>query len=605
MRWRFPVVLLAVLLLPAATACGIPDETEVRVNGSGPQAETGPAGRPGDPPRSRAESSSDEFRFAQDFLTAAAGEADEAYQRFNDFIVPDKRLAPQPGNEINVIRLDAPPLVTFNNDGTTSITIERVQQVGVLRANGSIGEPIATESSYTFTVGQAPTEPGEAGGLWVLDPPPVVLMTDEALQQYYREHTIYFWNVNRDALVPDLRYLPVTVPVQRQATEVLDWLIGGPTDWLGTAVVRLPDGTGPLGNVPAPKEGGRLEVNLSVKAGVLDTDVELDKLFNQIVWSLKLSPTLYNELELKIQNQSRKVAVAEDWRRNHPLYQLGAPPVRYGVLAGTVYPLSEPGEEPIVPIVPEANRDIVAASLNRAGATISAALVTSEQNRFRLRTGAGIGTVREFRTGRKSFGTMGRPVWLKRAGNVGPTGLVVADGGLYEFRTDSATLTPVPLTGASGRVTAVGAALDGNRIAFVVSGRLYVAGVRTVDGTLSVGPSRQVVTSLRDLTAVDWYGENSLAVAGVERNGRAAVYKLNVHGAQETALITDVGAAVTQLATYPENPDAPVLSRPPLYEANQVAYGTGGSPIGRDQVVAGASGLPPGSATPTAPFYLY
>ncbi|MEE6257283.1 LpqB family beta-propeller domain-containing protein [Plantactinospora sonchi] len=603
MRRRLCVVVVAAMLLPAVAACGIPDETEVRVNGSGPQAETGPPARSAEPPRSRTQSSVDPLRFAQDFLTAAAGEPDEAYKRFNDFIVEEKWLTPQPGNEVTLIRLDAPPLVTYNSDGTSSITIERVQQVGVLRANGSIGEPIATESSYTFTVGRMPTDPGEAGGLWVLDPPPVLLMTDEALRYYYQEHTIYFWNVNRDALVPDLRYLPVTVPVQRQATEVLDWLIGGPADWLGTSVVRLPDGTGPLGNVPAPKEGGRLEVNLSVKAGALDTNLELDKLFNQIVWSLKLNPTLYNELELKIQNQSRKIAVAEDWRRDHPLYQLGDPPARYGVLAGTVYPLTEPGEDQTVPIVPEANQDIVAASLSRDGATISAALVTRDGTGVRLRTGAGIGTVRDFRTG-KSFTAMTRPVWLKTAGNAGPTGLVVADDGLHEFGTDSAVLRPVQLTGAPGRVTAVGAALDGQRIAFIAGGRLYVAGVRTVDGTLSVGPSRRLATSLRDLTAVDWYGENSLVVAGVEGNGRAAVYKLNVDGAQESAQVTDVGAAVTHLATYPENPDVPALNRPPLYEANQVAYSTG-TPIGRDQVVAGAAGLPPGSATPTAPFYLY
>jgi hypothetical protein len=602
MTRRFASVLVAATVLVAAAACGIPNETEVRVNGPGPQAKTARADGTGKPPRSRVESSSDPLAFAEDFLAAAAGEPEGAYERFNDYIVEEKRLVPQPGNEVNIIRLDAPPLVTRNNDGTSSITIEQVQQVGVLRANGSVGEPVATETSYTFTVGRRPTDPGPSGGLWVLDPPPVLLMTDEALATYYREHTIYFWNANRDALVPDLRYLPRTVPVQRQATEVLNWLIGGPADWLGACAVRLPDGTGPLGNVPAPQEGGRLEVNLSVKAGALDTDDDLDKLFQQIVWSLWANPLLDNELELKIQNQSRRVAVAEDWRRSHPLYGLGAPPARFGVLGGKVYPLQGPGDEQPVPIAPEVNRDVVSAALSRDGATVAAALVTRDGKALRLRTGAGVGMVRDVRDG-KSFAAMGRPVWLRTAGDAGPIGLVVADGELYEFGTDDAGLTRVRLSGVSGPVTAVGAALDGNRIAFISGGGLYVAAVRGVDGALSVGPSRRLPTSLRDLSAVDWFGENSLVVAGVKGNGRAAIHKLNVDGTQESEEVTDIGAPVTHLAAYPGNPELPALA-PALYEANEVAY-VSGMPIGREHVVPGAEGPPPGSGTPTAPFYLF
>lgn len=602
MRRRLSAALVAAVVLSAVAACGIPDETEVRVNGPGPQAETARADGAGRPPRSRVESSTDPLAFAEDFLAAAAGEADGAYERFNDFIVAEKRLVPQPGNEINIIRLDAPPLVTRNSDGTSSVTIERVQQVGVLRANGSVGEPVATETSYTFIVGRAPTDPGPSGGLWVLDPPPVLLMTDTALGTYYRAHTIYFWNATRDALVPDLRYLPRTVPVQRQATAVLDWLIGGPADWLGTSVVRLPDGTGLLGNVPVPQEGGRLEVNLSVKAGALATDEDLDKLFHQIVWSLWANPLLDNELELKIQNQSRRVAVAAEWRRNHPIYGLDEAPARFGVVAGRVYPLQGPGDEPPTPIAPEANRDVVSAALRRHRSTVAAALVTKDGNAFRLRTGAGVGLVREFRSGRPIAG-VGRPVWLRITGDAGPVGLIVADGGLYEFGTDDAELTPVRLPGVSEPVTAVGAALDGSRIAYISRGGLYVAGVRTVDGALSVGPSRRLTTSLRDLTAVDWFGENTLVVAGKRGNGRAAIYKINVDGTQESEEVTDIGAPVTHLAAYPGNPEVTALA-PPLYEANEVAYVTG-VPIGREQVVTSSEGAPSGSATPVAPFYLF
>ena len=52
--------------------------------------------------------------------------------------------------------------------------------------------------------------------------PPVALLLDvEALQTYYTERTIYFWNNDGTALVPDLRYLPKEVPRAGVPTKLL------------------------------------------------------------------------------------------------------------------------------------------------------------------------------------------------------------------------------------------------------------------------------------------------------------------------------------------------------------------------------------------------
>ncbi|MFC6014618.1 LpqB family beta-propeller domain-containing protein [Plantactinospora solaniradicis] len=606
---RFQAAILAgvVLLASGLTACGIPDETDVRVHGRGPVADTLPADGPGAaPPPGRTASGMEPEKFARNFLTAAAGEAGEAYKRVNEYIVPQKRF-PKSGNEdVNIVRmLFRAPRIIPNSDGTSTVKIE-VQPVGVLRANGSIGEPDDTEVTYNFTIGTVPTDPGSAEGLWVLKPPPVLLMDVEALANYYEEHTIYFWNQDGDALVPDLRYLPRAVPVQRRATQVLDWLIGGPSDWLNSGVTRLPDGTGVVGNVPAPKEGGRLEVNLSVKAGELETDADLKKLYKQIIWSLRTNPPLGDELELKIQNQSKMTMVAADYLRDNPIYQISGPPARYGVLAGSLYPLLNSGEgQPVpVPIAAEANQNIVSAGLSRNGEQISAALVTKNGNSLRLRVGAGLGVVGTFDTGSTSYGSMGRPVWLKDSLDDGPTGLVVADGKLWEFSNDDAALKQVPLAGVSGQVTAVGASLDGRRIAFVAGGRLYVATVRPVDGTLTVASVRQLATSLKAPSAVDWFGEYSLVVAGLEQeDGRAAVFRLSVDGAGESPQVTGVGALITELAAYPYDLE-PQASPPLVYESNLVAYAAG-TPITRNQVSLGPGTPPPGTTAPTAPFYLY
>ncbi|MBF9127677.1 hypothetical protein I0C86_01500 [Plantactinospora sp. S1510] len=609
---RFQAAILAgvVLLASGLSACGIPDETDVRVHGPGPVADTLPADGPGAaPPPGRAASGVDPEQFARNFLTAAAGEASEAYKRVNEYIVLQKQF-PKSGNEdVNLVRMRFPnPRIIRNSDGTSTVEIE-VQPVGVLRANGSVDEPDdtgVTEVTYKFTIGAAPTDPGATDGLWVLVPPQVLLMDVEALGNYYEEHTIYFWNQDGDALVPDLRYLPRAVPVQRRATQVLGWLIGGPSDWLDTGVARLPDGTGVVGNVPAPKEGGRLEVNLSVKAGELETDADLMKLYKQIIWSLRTNPPLGDELELKIQNQSKMTMVAADYLRDNPIYQISGPPARYGVLAGSLYPLVNSGEgQPLaVPIAAEANQNIVSAGLSRNGERISAALVTKNGNSLRLRVGAADGVVGSFRTSSTSYGSMGRPVWLKDSLDDGPTGLVVADGKLWEFGADDAQLKQVSLAGTSGPVTAVGASLDGRRIAFIAAGKLYVATVRPVDGTLTVGSVRQLATSLNAPSAVDWFGEYSLVVAGLEQeDGRAAVLRLSVDGAGEAPQVTGVGALITELAAYPYDLE-PQASPPLLYESNQVAYAAG-TPINRADVSFGSGTPPAGTTAPTAPFYLY
>jgi hypothetical protein len=609
-RFQSAVLAGVVLLASGLTGCGIPDETDVRVHGRGPVADSLPAGGPGAaPPPGRAASGLDAEKFARNFLTAAAGEAGEAYKRVNEYIVLQKQFPKSANEDVNVVRmLFRAPRIILNSNGTSKVEIE-VQPVGVLRANGSIDAPDDTEVSevtYEFTIGTAPTDPGAVDGLWVLDPPPVLLMDVEALASYYEEHTIYFWNQDGDALVPDLRYLPRAVPVQRRATQVLDWLIGGPSDWLNPAVARLPVGTGVVGNVPAPKEGGRLEVNLSVKAGELETDADLKKLYKQIIWSLRTSPPLGGELELKIQNQSKMTMVVADYLRDNPIYQISGPPARYGVLAGGLYPLKNSGEEqPLpVPIPGEANQNIVSAGMSRNGERISAALVTKNGNSLRLRVGAGVGVVGGFATSGTSYGSMGRPVWLKDSLDDGPTGLVVADGKLWEFGHDDAELKRVSLAGVSGQVTAVGASLDGRRIAVVAGGRLYVATVRPVDGTLTVGSVRQLATSLSAPSAVDWFGEYSLVVAGLEQeDGRAAVVRLSVDGAGESPQVTGVGALITELAAYPYDLE-PQATAPLVYESNQVAYAAT-TLITRNEVWFGSGTPPPGTTAPTAPFYLY
>ncbi|WP_329107581.1 LpqB family beta-propeller domain-containing protein [Micromonospora sp. NBC_01699] len=614
-RRVLPTATVALLLCVGLVGCGIPGESEVRVDGKGPQSGQDSGGDLTQRLPQRQDSDLPE-QVAANYLTAAAGgETNEIYQRVNSYIPEGGgKLKLKVGSEpaINLVRLIGQPQAK-GVEGTASFLVTiQVQQVGVLRMDGSVGEPELTERSYVFEVGPAlaSTTGGQAqpaGGMWVVNPPPVLLMSTSALFSYYSQRTIYFWNAGRTALVPDLRYLPRSVPKESQATELLGWLIGGPAPWLSPAAVPLPEGTSRIGN--APMSGGRLEVNLSMPASEVNDNVDLDRLFTQLAWSL-LPPNPEGvggddgELELKIQSQRRKVADVDEYRRANQPYALTDSPIRFCVFEGAVHQLRD-GEEAVesVPIEPEENRNIRSAALSRNGNQVGAALVSADGDRWRLRVATGAEPLRIFAAS-ASYPSMERPIWLKGTDPRAPIGLVVADGNLYRFDSN-AQLVRISLPGVPGRVTGVGAAPDGHRIAVIADGALYVAALSTDGGTVSVGRARRLVTSLATVTAVDWSGESGLAVAGAQPDRRSVIENIGVDGVLENLLVDNTRGDVLHLAAYPDNP----LSRTQLgvmYETNGAASSSNRL-IGREQV-APNPGLPPStnpSSKPSAPFFRY
>jgi hypothetical protein len=365
----------------------------------------------------------------------------------------------------------------------------------------------------------------------------------------------------------------------------------------------LPNGTKPIGNVP--EAGGRLQVNLSVQPGDIDEPAEFDRLFTQLAWSL---PNLDGKkLELKIQGQSRRIADVDSYLRTHPVYQVASGPSLFAVFAGKVLPLFDPAKEPQpAPIVPEANRDVVSAGFARRGDRVVAALVTEGAGGQRLLVGSGTGIVSELTPRGRSYGSMDRPVWLKSGDPENPVGLVVADGRLYRFGTDR-TFSQVQLPGAPGKLTVVSAALDGHRIAFIADGGLYVAAVAVDGGRVIAGPARRLATSLRELTAVDWSGENMLVLAGVKANNRVALYDLTVDAADErTPVVDNLGSKVTHISAYPDNPVVRASLRRVMYEANDVSSFSNGERINPDQVVGVPERPSVGeSGKVTVPFFVY
>ncbi|SCE79214.1 Sporulation and spore germination [Micromonospora chaiyaphumensis] len=596
LRRRLLTALVAGALLPAAlVGCGIPDRTEVQVDGRGPAGEPGTLNGSGSQPPTRS-ATEDPKQFITEYLDAAAGEREQAYDRVKKFIakeaqgrLPKKKQSSEV--ELTVVRLlESPEARLLTNEGNWEVTV-RVQQVGVLRADGTLDKPTAPETEYEFKLRRA--DPGSQG-LVITNLPNVLLLSVTALRQYYGTHTIYFWNSDQSQLVPDWRYLPNAVPVERRVTEVVRWLAGGPSEWLAPGVTRVPDGTAPINNATGSDQ--RWEVNLTMP--VADDD-RLAKFATQLAWSL---PDLEGQLDLKIQNQKRRTIDLEQERAVHPLYPNLRVPERYCVYDGAIHPLAI-GSEPVgtVPVDADANRNVVSAALSRAGDEVLAALVvTRSDQKQRLMVGTGPGPVTEFHSSAHVYRSIGRPIWLRSSDRQHPSGLVVADGTLYRF--DGAAGMS-PLAGMSRAVTAVAASLDGHRIALIMGGALYVAPVSVDGGETNVGTPRPLTTRLTKLTAVDWYADNQLVFAG--NDGRQpAIYQTSVDGAVETPLIRDTSAPVSHLAAYPGGPSGPLPSFSYMYQAT-VAYRNNpvGTKIERSQVRDVADGAK--QSDPSVPFFFY
>ncbi|MEV4655496.1 LpqB family beta-propeller domain-containing protein [Micromonospora sp. NPDC049301] len=602
MRRQALVGALGAALLLGGAGCGIPASSDVRVDGkAGTATEAGSVNGGSSEPPTRTASGSDTEAFVRNFLSAAAGEPDRAYERVKLFVAPEhqSRLQEKKGSEValTVVRLQE-AVFTGNSDSTTTVRI-KVQQLGLLRANGTLAPPVATETGYEFKVRSAAFGgDDERAGLYVLDPPNVLLLSDNALQQYYQDESIYFWSSDGSRLVPDQRYLPLAVPNERRVNEVVKWLVGGPSDWLRPGVVGLPDGTELINN--ATGANGRWEVNLDMSG---DDQSRVDQLMTQLAWSLG---DLQGKLDLKIRNNSQPVQDLNERRLSEPLYPVTEGPQRFGVYEGAIRPLDFVGEPSgAVPLAAEVNRNIVSANLARAdGRVLAALVVTGGKGRQRLAVGTGREPGPGLNRSALEYSSVSRPVWLRTVDPRPGRGLVVADGRLYRFD-EAAQMFQVPLNLPTAEVTAVAASLDGQRVALIAGGRLYVAAVNLDGGGVSIGPPRPLVTSLTGLSAVDWSSEGRLVVAGSA--GQPAIYEISVDGTLETPLKTDVGAKVNHLTAYPTNRNVSLPSVGYMYEANGVAYRS--SPFERIDVEQVRDITPPPSgirpSNPSAPFFLY
>lgn len=608
MRRRRLLLVAASVAVLIAGGCGIPDDTSVTVVKTGPATGVPVGGADPAPAQPTRESTSNPAELADYYLKAAAGDPEAAIERVKAFMSPEQAASfkPTDTDKVRVVREVREPLYDAVK-GTVTLS---VQQIGILSGDGVFAPADSTPDTERYEL-KIDHIAGKVG-LFVLSAPPVLLMSDVAMDMFYVQHTIYFWNNAYTSLVPDVRYMPRSFPAEQQPTTVVTWLIGGASDWLRNSVASLPDNTSLAQNVPAMRDG-TLQISLKSPDIQANDGQTVDRLRRQLQWSLR--PQQPATLELTIGNREPIRFTDSEYLPSNKSYQLADQPERFTIYNGVIRRLKDSphATEPVPVLKPPANKNISAAAMSASTTHTYAAVLTGSGRNERLRVGtAALGERGDLKAVGGLSGTLGRPIWVTTPDS-DPSkaiGLVTADGQLYSFRANGTSAKRVAWQDIPGKISAVSVAPDGQRVALVAGGRLYRAMI-DYSGEAPGLSSTELLTPpiFNRVTAVAWSGEAYLAVGGAFGDGRYAVHDISVDGSLllKGSGLDDIGnTEVTYLTAYPANPMQSPSSAFESYEAGGRAWDAVGDPsaVNVDDLAEPTPGAKAGSGT-TDPFFLF
>ncbi len=551
-RERWLPSVLAVVLMLGLTACGISaqsdpvDEGDAVVGGS---TVTDTDMRPPPDPNS-AVSNEDLVR---DFLMAAAGGGASANDQVKKYLTQnalDRWRAPDQADNppLTIVRIVGGPTTGVAVGLRTPVTVD-LQVVGQMTDQGRVDELAdLTQSRVTFWVvrdeqNQTNRRIDEIGGA-----PPGLLLSDEALTNFYRIQPVYFWDQGYTTLVPDPRYLPLTIKPDQRARRLLDWLAAGPSALLVGGVQRLPAGTTVTDNV-VTRDDGKLQVKLSAQAaGGGDPNV-LRRLLFELQWTLSVNGST-PRLELYIDDKLVTVPASdvEFFDQNHS-YSYKGPAQRFNITQERKV-VALPVGIPAAPVIsaPE-NADVYLAAVGNDQKIAAYVRIDGAGRRY-------LQIVRDGAPGHVDAhvprsDSLGRPAFVPGLPDVVliPTG--GPDGRLMAVSAKDGTYTNVTRNIAG--VTSATVSPDGRRIAFVADDQAYVSSLIVANNTVTVGSNaRPILAGQLAASAITWTSESWLYVAGTA-GGAPAMWKVTADGVVAQNLSANMGGLeVRDLVAYPQ-----------------------------------------------------
>ena len=461
------------------------------------------------------------------YLWAAAGGDTGASARMREFLNTKALKAwrePPPAQSqtlaLTVIRIVGTPLVTAPERDRTPVTIT-YQVVGLLTEQGVVtdlpGDPSETHSMKFWVVAPDRENSLRIDQIEATDAPPSLMISDDALTALYRPQPIYFWDATNTRLIPDLRYLPLTLGPDQRAQKVVQWLLDGPSQWLADPrfTLRLPSGTSIKDGVTKNKSGTWV-INLAAPNGTGGDDT-VRRLFFQLQWSLGVNST--PSIDLQIEGQHQHIAAQpDDYLRVNESYNLRQVAQQsYDIVDGKVVAVPASVSQPNM-LKAKENLNVAYAAVNRGGDAAALVRTGSDGKRFLQIIRDSGGTNIDTKVPRNA-NNMGRPVWIPDKNLV-----LVASGGilwLVQPNGNATDITPALTPG----VSFVSLAPDGRRIAWVAAGKAFVAPLMTDGTSVSIGTPRSVLasqlTATATATAMAWTGEAWLYVVGKIGNAGA------------------------------------------------------------------------------------
>jgi hypothetical protein len=596
-------LLLAGAAMTIPAACGVPSGGGPIVDGTGPASDPigGPKGKPPEP-----NGVTSPTTLVQLFLAAVSGPLEtpdhrkDAADRARRFLTPAAARAWQPGDSVTVTVVRVSDINSAVGPGATVVRAT-LRPVGLLGTRGEVG-PYGGNRDKVLTEFHVVATTDPAVPLLIDQLPdnllPGLLLSSDALDsnQYYIPQLVYFWDVFRRGLVPDLRYVPRTGLTEReQQTAVVNWLIGGPSDLMSPVASNiLPTGTTLLGPAVVPDpQSGALVVNFSGSF----QGVDLGQVMAELRWSL--NPLWTKPVQLQIASRPQQVDGASDGYLSANLADQSYrdPDARpFCVVGGVVTGVEPPYGVPPVLAASDHNKNVAMAALSRD--RHRAALVTADKRLWlgRLDNTGSVTYVPADLPGQQ----WSRPAWLPNKSRA----LVVADGVLYAVNVGGAVSPVLP------EVSAFCVAPDGYRIALVNTGgtAVAVAALRDNGDRLSVGAPRQLDTGLSALSGVAWTRLDRVLVAGHGTDGWGLA-EMTIDGAIiEPWTRVPFSNPIASVVAYPRLPSQPPGSGQVMVQTadgrSYRAFQTNASALIVPEPSPTASGKPGGTTNPTAPFYL-
>jgi hypothetical protein len=534
-------------LVLALSGCGVSASSQPRDLGAGYTPNAGPnfAQAPAEP------TAADPIQLVKDYLDAAAGGNEAAVNQVRQFLTDNGRkswAAPDKNATGSILIIHVTDVATAaQTDSGTPVDLS-YREVGTLNdQDGRITPSTNTaEQKRRLQVVRAADQLGQlridSGAL------PGLVLRDDALNgTYYRPQPIYFWDASNQVLVPDLRYVPLTVPPDTRAFKIVGWLQHGPSQLLGSdAVNTLPNNT----SYTVATRDSTLVIKLSPQAGGKGPD-DARRLVYQLQASLL--PVTGRDLEVWIGNSEVPPTGSSDYRQYDLSSALPVPMQKYDIIDGVVKPLASDsaGVAPDLQMLAAKENSAVAyAAISRDDAVGAFVRATDPSPSLVLVPNSGkVVTVR----GLPRTDQVSRPAWIP-----GIDGLLIAwGGGLYLVDLNGqATLMSTPGLGA---ITEVTVSPDGRRVAMMAGGQVTVAvllATNTPNGpSVHLDGQPQILQPDPGLTpyAVSWDSEQQVNIVGRGANGKSALWLVTTDGAVATDLtnaLKDVNAV--DVVSYPK-----------------------------------------------------